>query len=115
MPLGDARVKPGELKLALQIVDQAVSDTFRPADYEDEVRQRILTQIEKKVEGQEITMEPEEEPKAQVIDLMQALKSSLAKKAGVRRPTKRSPRKTAVAKSDASRKVAGKRAKSSGR
>jgi len=107
VPLGDARVKPGELKLALQIVDQAVSDTFRPADYEDEVRQRILAQIEKKVDGQEITLESEEEPKAQVIDLLQALKSSLARKAGSRRPAKRSPRKTAGA--------AGKRAKSSGR
>ncbi len=110
VPLGDATVKPGELKLALQIVDQAVSDTFRPEDYQDEVRQRILAQIEKKVDGQEITLEPEEEPRAQVIDLMQALKSSLARKAGDRRPAKRSP-----AKSGTSRKVTGKRARSSGR
>ena len=115
VPLGDAKVKPGELKLALQIVDQAVSDTFRPEEYEDEVRQRILAQIEKKVDGQEITLEPEEEPRAQVIDLMQALKSSLARKAGDRRPAKRSPRRTVGAKSGAARKVAGKRAKSSGR
>ena len=111
VPLGDAQVKPGELKLALQIVDQAVSDTFRPEGYEDEVRQRILAQIEKKVEGQEITVEPEEEPKAVVIDLMQALKSSLARKAGDRRPAKRSPGKTARAKPATSRKVAGKRDK----
>ncbi len=111
VPLGDAQVKPGELKLALQIVDQAVSDTFRPEGYQDEVRQRILAQIEKKVEGQEITVEPEEEPKAVVIDLMQALKSSLARKAGDRRPAKRSPGKTARAKPATSRKVAGKRAK----
>ena len=83
------------------------SDTFRPEDYEDEVRQRILAQIEKKVDGQEITLEPDEQPRAQVIDLMQALKSSLARKAGSRRPAKRSPRKTAGA--------AGKRAKTSGR
>ena len=103
VPLGDAVVKPGELKLALQIVDQAVSDKFSPEDYEDEVRNRILVQIEKKVDGQEIVLTPEEEPKAQVIDLMQALKSSLAKKAGERLPAKRAPRK-----------AAGKRAKSSG-
>jgi len=112
VPLGDAKVKAGELKLALQIVDQAISDTFRPEGYEDEVRQRILAQIERKVEGQEITLEAEEEPKAQVIDLMQALKSSLARKAGDRKPAKRSP---GGAKSAASRKVSGKRAKSSGR
>ncbi len=103
VPLGDAVVKPGELKLALQIVDQAVSDKFSPEDYEDEVRNRILVQIEKKVDGQEIVLTPEEEPKAQVIDLMQALKSSLAKKAGERLPAKRAPRT-----------AAGKRAKSSG-
>ncbi|MHC4429912.1 MAG: non-homologous end joining protein Ku, partial [Planctomycetota bacterium] len=53
VPLGDAKVKPAELKLALQIVDQAVSDSFRPEQYEDEVRQRILGQIEKKMDGQE--------------------------------------------------------------
>ena len=86
VPLGDAKVKTGELKLALQIVDQAVSEKFVPDRYEDEVRQRILGQIEKKVEGQEISTEPTEEPRAQVIDLMQALKSSLARKgAGERR------------------------------
>ena len=96
VPLGDAEVKAAELKLALQIVDQAVTETFEPQRYEDEVRQRILTQIERKVDGQAITMEPEEEPKAQVIDLMAALKSSLAQKAGERRPTKRSPRRAAA-------------------
>jgi len=91
VPLGDAVVKPAELKLALQIVEQAVGDEFKPEAYEDEVRGRILAQIERKVEGHEITAEPEEEPKAQVIDLMAALKSSLAKRAGERRPAKQSP------------------------
>ena len=68
-----------------------------------------------RVDGQEITLEPDEEPKAQVIDLMQALKSSLARKAGDRRPAKRSLRRTVRVESGASRKVAGKRPKSSGR
>jgi DNA end-binding protein Ku len=108
VPLGDAQVKAAELKLALQIVEQAVSDQFKPEQYEDEVRRRILAQIDKKVDGQEITMQPEDEPKAQVIDLMQALKSSLSRKSGERRPTKRSPRRAAA-------KTAAKKAKSSGR
>jgi DNA end-binding protein Ku len=113
VPLGDAKVKAGELELALQIVDQAVSDKFTPERYEDEVRQRILTQIERKVEGQEISTEPTEEPRAQVIDLMQALKSSLARKgAGERRPAKRS--KASEAKT-AARRTTRKKAKSSGR
>ncbi len=112
VPLGDAEVKPAELKLALQIVDQAVSDKFQPENYEDEVRRRILAQIERKVEGQEIAVEPEQEPRAQVIDLMQALRSSLSKTAGERRPAKRSPRTTAKS-ADADK--SGKKSKSSAR
>ena len=78
IPLGDAEIKDPELKLALQIIDQGVSETFRPEAYEDEVRKRMLAAIERKVEGQEIRAEPAEEPRAQVIDLMQALKASLS-------------------------------------
>ena len=89
VPLGDATVKAAELALALQIVEQAVTDKFRPEQYEDEVRKRIMAQIERKVEGQDITIQPEDEPKAQVIDLMAALRSSLAQRAGERRPAKR--------------------------
>jgi DNA end-binding protein Ku len=43
------------------------------------VKKRILEQIERKVEGKEITEEPAEAPKTQIIDLMEALKASLAK------------------------------------
>jgi len=96
IPLGDAEVKKAELELAMQIVDQAVSDTFRPQDYRDEVRARMLAAIERKVEGQEITATPEEEPRAQVIDLMQALKASLASNAVGRKPARSAAR--AVAK-----------------
>jgi non-homologous end joining protein Ku len=53
------------------------------------VRTRTQEQIDRTVDGQEISLEPEEEPRAQVIDLMEALKSSLAEKAGDRRPAKR--------------------------
>lgn len=95
IPLGEAEVKKAELALALQIVDQAVSDEFKPEAYEDEVRQRMLAAIERKVEGQEVTETPSEEPKAQVIDLMEALKASLAKKEGQRRPAKRAPKTAA--------------------
>lgn len=95
VPLGDAQVKEPELKLALQIVEQAVSDEFKPDAYEDDVRKRMLTSIERKVQGEEITEEPAVEPKAQVIDLMQALKASV--EAGGRRPARRSPREAASA------------------
>jgi DNA end-binding protein Ku len=97
VPLGDAQIKPAELELALQIIEQGISDTFRPDDYKDEVRERILAVIEKKVEGQEITAAPEEEPQAQVIDLMEALKASLAKKGAGRVSAKPSPRAESAA------------------
>ncbi len=111
IPLGDAEIKKPELELALQIIEQGVSDTFQPEQYEDEVRKRMLRAIEQKIQGREITEEPSEEPKAQVIDLMQALKASLAGKAAERKPARRAPgraAKPAAAKS-AKKKTASKR------
>jgi len=81
VPVGDTEVKEGELKLAVQLVNQIASDEFRPQNYEDEVRKRYQEAIQRKVEGQEITAAAPEQPKAQIIDLMEALKASLAKKA----------------------------------
>ncbi len=44
------------------------------------MRTRIEAAVQKKVEGQEITMAEEPQQGAQVIDLMEALKASLEKK-----------------------------------
>ena len=86
VPIADADVRDGELTLAKQLVDQIASETFNPADYEDDVRKRIQADIQRKVEGQEIaTAAPLEEP-ARVIDLMEALKASLAGKKKVAEP-----------------------------
>jgi len=75
-------VKDAELKLAQQLIDQQASDTFDPTVYADEVRARVEAAVQKKVEGQEITMaEAPETGGAQVIDLMEALRASLNKKA----------------------------------
>lgn len=94
VPLGDAKVADAELKLATQLVEQIASDEFNPDRYKDEVRARIEEAIRKKVEGQEVTAEPTEEPKAKIIDLMEALKASLGEggKAAARKPAKRAPR-----------------------
>jgi DNA end-binding protein Ku len=81
VPLGDAQLKDAELKLAVQLVDQISSDEFRPEQYEDEVRKRYHEAIQRKVAGQEVTAAPPEQPRAQIIDLMEALKASLANKA----------------------------------
>jgi DNA end-binding protein Ku len=73
-------VKPAELKLAQQIIEQQSVEKFDPAAYTDEVRARIESAIQKKVEGQEITMAEAPKEGAQVIDLMEALRASLEKK-----------------------------------
>jgi DNA end-binding protein Ku len=74
-------VKDAELKLAQQLIEQQASDKFDPSAYTDEVRVRIEAAVQKKVEGQEITMAEAPAGGAQVIDLMEALRASLGKKA----------------------------------
>src|SRR5206468_3883133 len=68
-------VKEAELKLAQQLIEQQASDKFDPAAYTDDVRARIETAVQKKVEGQEITMAEEPQGGAEVIDLMEALRA----------------------------------------
>ena len=78
MPLPDGEVREPELKLARQLIDQIASETFEPTLYHDDVRERIQADIERKMQGQDIaTSEPEPQP-ARIIDLMEALKASLA-------------------------------------
>ncbi len=75
----ETEVKDAELKLARQLIDAQSSETFDPSQYTDTVSARIEVAIQKKVEGQEISL-AEEPATAQVIDLMQALRASLEKK-----------------------------------
>ena len=77
-------VKPAELKLAQMLIEQQASDTFDPSQYTDEVRARIETAVQKKVEGQEITLAEPQETGGQVIDLMEALRASLERKTPAR-------------------------------
>jgi DNA end-binding protein Ku len=77
-------VKAAELKLAKQLIEAQASDTFDPSAYTDTVRERIEAAVQKKVEGQEITLTEAPEGGAQVIDLMEALRASLEKKAPAR-------------------------------
>jgi len=89
-------VKEGELKLAQQLIEQQSSDAFDPAAYTDEVRARIEAAVQKKVEGQEITLAEAPEGGAQVIDLMEALRASLERK-GVAPSKGRAPKAAAEA------------------
>ena len=93
VPIPKVDVKKAELEMAVQLIEQAATERFEPAKYEDTVKARIHEQIRRKEEGEEIITEPAEEPKTQIIDLMEALKASLAKgkgsTAGERKPAKR--------------------------
>ena len=90
-------VKPAELKLARQLIDSQQAEMFDPASYVDEVRGRVEAAIQKKVEGQEISVsEAPVESKGKVIDLMDALRASLEKTEAARASTsKLGPRKSA--------------------
>jgi DNA end-binding protein Ku len=102
-------VKDAELKLARQLIEQQASEAFDPSAYKDEVKQRIESAVQKKVEGQEITM-TEEAPQGggQVIDLMEALRASLEKKGAA--PSKGAkPAKRAASQAAAPAKKAAKK------
>lgn len=100
--LGDAEVKDNELKMAVQLAEMSASDEFHPETYKDEVADRVRALIQKKVEGQEITGAAEEEPKAQVIDLMEALRRSLGASKSTPAPAAKSSSKAASAPSRSS-------------
>jgi DNA end-binding protein Ku len=108
-------VKDAELKLALQLIEQQAAERFDPAAYKDEVRERIEAAVQKKVEGQEITLaEGAPEGGGQVIDLMEALRASLERKAAAPARTaatalaeaRKAPKRAAPAVQPSSRKAA---------
>jgi DNA end-binding protein Ku len=82
-----ASVKDNELGLAERLIEDLAHEEFKPDQYQDEYRQRVLDLVNSKVEGKEVTTVTPEVHRAQVIDLMDALKQSLAKRAGSRAET----------------------------
>jgi DNA end-binding protein Ku len=118
VPLGGTEIKEPELKLAIQLIDQIAADEFNPEAYEDTQRNQVRALIDKKIQGEEITSAPVEQPKAQIIDLMEALKASLAaakpaveKPVSIadRKPAKRSVPRTPAAADEAPKKKSSKR------
>jgi DNA end-binding protein Ku len=79
VPRPDVVIKDAELALARQLIEQGSVEEFKPQNYHDTVRERVLEAIQQKVDGQEITAEPAA-PQTKIIDLMDALKASLAKR-----------------------------------
>lgn len=73
---GEVEFKPVEAELADKLIEQLSSEAFKPEQYHDEYRDRVLAAVEQKAAGQEISVAPEA-PQAQIIDLFEALKRSL--------------------------------------
>jgi DNA end-binding protein Ku len=97
LDLGEAEIKDNELKMAIQLAEMSASDEFHPEQYRDEVAERVRGLIQKKIEGEEITTSMFEEPKAQVIDLMEALRKSLGGAAPKAAPAPAAAKKAAPA------------------
>jgi len=70
-------VKEKELELAMTLV-QSLQAAFEPEKYKDEYRENLKAMIEAKVQGKEIVETAPTVHKAPVIDIMEALKMSLA-------------------------------------
>jgi DNA end-binding protein Ku len=102
----NADVRDQELTMARQLIDSLTSD-WTPEQYSDAYRDALIQIVEAKLNGQEIEV-VEPEPAAKVVDLMEALKASVAaakKDAGATKPAK----KKAAAKKTTSKKPAAKK------
>jgi DNA end-binding protein Ku len=74
--VGDTEVKEPELVLARQVIDSLVGE-FDPSELVSEYRRDMRAMLEAKLAGEEIKV-PEPEPEAPVVDLMEALRRSVA-------------------------------------
>ncbi len=74
-----AKISAAETQLALRLIDELSNEQFSPEHYQDEYRQRVLELVNKKAEGKEITIVEPPAQRAQIIDLVAALKESLGK------------------------------------
>lgn len=75
-----AKVKDGEMALATKLVEDLSNPDFKPEQYQDDYRLRVLDLVNAKVEGKEVKEAGPPAQRAQVIDLMEALKESLEKR-----------------------------------
>ncbi len=99
----EAAVKGAELELAKRLITELTHENFEPEKYQDNYRERVLEAAEKKAQGQEITEAPPEARKAQVIDLMGALKASLEKRGAAEAPAEAEEGDTAERQQQAAR------------
>jgi DNA end-binding protein Ku len=104
----DTKPRANELEMAQTLIDNLTA-AWNPAEFTDEYRESLLRVVEAKINGEEIEV-VEAEPAAKVVDLMEALKASVA---AAKKETKAAPaskKKTAAKKSSAKKTTARKKA-----
>ena len=79
-------VRPQELEMAKALVNSLAAE-WDPSKYTDQYRENLMRIIKGKVKGKEVALEPDTEPRqAEVVDLMERLRRSLAQGAGAKSP-----------------------------
>jgi len=101
----DVKVKPDEIKLAKQLVESLTGE-FDPKRYRDEYQDRLKELVDAKLAGQQIAEAPEPQL-APVIDMMEALKKSLAARESA---PKKPPVRPAAEEAAAPKRASGRRA-----
>jgi DNA end-binding protein Ku len=102
-----AKIRPNELEMAQTLIENLTAD-WDPTEFKDEYREALLRIVEAKINGEEIEI-VEAEPTAKVVDLMEALKASVAaakKEPKAELEPKKKPAKKTAAKKPAPRKKA---------
>jgi DNA end-binding protein Ku len=101
----DANIRKPELDMAKSLVNSLASE-WDPTKYTDQYRENLLKIIQAKLKGKKVELEAAGEPRqAEVVDLMERLRRSLAQSGGARpskararttkRPTKKRPKAAA--------------------
>ncbi|HEY3207129.1 MAG TPA: Ku protein [Gaiellaceae bacterium] len=99
----EIEVNDAELELARQVIASLVAE-FDPEELTSEYRRDLRAMLEAKLAGQEITAPEPVEEKAPVVDLMEALRASVAEAQGGGKSKKTAAKKTKAASSGGSRR-----------
>jgi DNA end-binding protein Ku len=88
LPEEQTAITEQEMELAMRLIDSLAS-TYDPTRYRDEYRETLERVIENKLGAGELVAAPQRPPKAEVGDLMAALRASLASTSGEGRAEER--------------------------
>ncbi len=73
---GDVKINPKELEMAKTLIE-SLADSFDPSRYKDEYREAVMRVVQAKIDG-EVIEAPAAPQTAKVMDLMEALRASVA-------------------------------------